>query len=192
MFDYTATQRIWMVNTDPDNIQIIEMQSGQVLSAREGSTFRPFVSFKMAYLAAKAIDPEWKGPFDNELIEAQFEAEDTVRTYINDFAKRFTDPYPVGEVARWSDKERIAQLHANGTPQDEIIEEATAGGIEPDDLAQIILEKATLYKAVLAKIAGLRKSTLIAIENTTDVDEIMPIMMEAMEIAEAYAAELGV
>lgn len=114
--------------------------------------------------------------------------------WINTFTSELTGNVPAVEPLSWPVKEVAARAYLDGSPdafQSALIEtEAAITGEEPATLAQNIIGKAVLYRAVVARITGLRRKTEAAID-ASPVEHYEAILAAAIAGAEEQKAALG-
>ena len=116
--------------------------------------------------------------------------------WIAGFTAAVTGPVPVDERLSWDAKEADARAYIAETAtaaQTAMIEdEAAITGEVPADLAAIIIAKADTFRAVVARVAGLRRKTIAAIDAVTDPADYETVLLAAKDEAEAMAASLGI
>ena len=119
--------------------------------------------------------------------------------WINDFAKNITGDIPRDEQLSWSLKEpaAIAILASTATVQQTelIADEAAITGETNAELAAAIIAKATVYRRVVSRMAGLRRGTqaaLVAADINSNPSAYDDILAAAKTQALAMATALGI
>jgi hypothetical protein len=116
--------------------------------------------------------------------------------WIAGFTATVTGPVPVDERLSWDAKEQAARAYvaetADAAQTSMIEDEAAITGEVPADLAAIIIAKADTFRAVVARVAGLRRKTIAAIDAVTDPADYETVLVSAKAEAEAMAAALGI
>ena len=99
-----------------------------------------------------------------------YSAKRAVSLFISRLVEDITGTIPTEEKLSWTVKENAAKAIVNGVNTDEeyalISGEAELTGETVLDLANKIVAKASLYRSVVAKVAGLRRSTYTELENS--------------------------
>jgi|GEM_PF-1091947 len=115
--------------------------------------------------------------------------------WANNFTAAVTGPVPIDERLSWDAKEAAARAYiaeTADTAQTAMIEtEAAITEEGPASLAAIIIAKADTFRAVVARVAGLRRKTIAAIDAVVDPADYETVLLSAKAEAEALAAELG-
>lgn len=118
-------------------------------------------------------------------------AQAKVLAWATEFGARFTAGYTVEEVASWGTKAAAARAHLAGEDQPIIIAETEVTGEDPADLARTILAAAELYQAIVARITGLRRATMAAIDAAETAEAVEAALTAALASARGLAAQLG-
>lgn len=116
--------------------------------------------------------------------------------WITSFTQSVTGPVPIDERLSWDAKEAAARAYVAQTAdlsQTAMIEdEAAITGEVPAALAAIIIAKADVFRAIAAKVAGLRRKTITAIDAVTDPANYEVVLVAAKAEAVTLAASLGI
>lgn len=112
--------------------------------------------------------------------------------WIEEFTQQFTREYAGAEVSAWSRKAEAARAHTLEAPQAIIVQEASVTEETPEALAQTIIAKADLFEGVVARVTGLRRKTVWAIDAAETAEALPGILSDAQTAALALAAELGI
>ena len=127
-----------------------------------------------------------------EVIETlRAEAKARVLNWAATFGRQFTAGYTAEEVAAWSAKAAAARAELAGTPQPMIAAEAEVTGEIPAALAATILARAEVYETIVARITGLRRATMAAIDAATTAAEVDEALADALARAQAMIAALA-
>ncbi|MDP4033640.1 MAG: hypothetical protein Q8P60_12455 [Pseudorhodobacter sp.] len=146
------------------------------------------------YTLAEA--PPRPAPAPPSLDEVKASARAAMLAWINDFTAIFTVDTPADERLSWDAKEAAAaaQIAGNADPRQVALlaDEATITGETVDNLALLILANADLYRAVIARVSGLRRTTRVAINAAESPEAVQAVLDAAKARALALAASLGV
>ncbi len=116
--------------------------------------------------------------------------------WITAFTASVTGPVPIDERLSWDAKEAAARAYIAQTAdaaQTAMIEDEAAITQEvPAELAAIIIAKADVFRAIAAKVAGLRRKTVTAIDAVTDPAIYEVVLVAAKAEAVTLAASLGI
>lgn len=116
--------------------------------------------------------------------------------WIDGVTAKITGPVPADERLSWTEKETAARAIVASTADqrqtDLIGAEAAITGETVSDLAAKIIAKADVYRAVVARIAGLRRATAAALDAESDPANYETILAAAQSQAVAMAAQLGI
>lgn len=118
---------------------------------------------------------------------------------VNEFAQSFTEgvtgPVPLDEKLSWDAKEAAAKavIAGNATAEQQSLldDEAELTKEATLDLANIIKNKAKLYRQVVSRVAGLRRALTAQIEAETDPYKYEAILLAGQVQAADLAKELG-
>lgn len=115
--------------------------------------------------------------------------------WIDTFLAGIVGNVPADEKLAWPQKEAAAQAVADGvaSPAQEalIADEALITGETLADLADLILTKATIFRAVVSRVSGLRRKIEAALEAEPDPFKYEQILEDGRAVALAMAVELG-
>ena len=115
--------------------------------------------------------------------------------WIDEFTAGVTGAVPKDEKLSWDAKEAAAKAHQAGTADAEqtalLQGEADLTGESLADLSTAIITKATTFRTVVSKVAGLRRSMGVAIDAESDPYQYEIILNNGKTQAEAMAAALG-
>ncbi len=116
--------------------------------------------------------------------------------WIDQFMAKITGQVPSYERASWPSKAEAARAFVAGTARSDqtamIEAEAGASTRTPEELANVIVARATSYETVIAKAAGLRVKLDTDIEAETDPFQFKTILENGKAQALALATELGI
>lgn len=116
--------------------------------------------------------------------------------WVTDFTAMVTGPVSIDERLSWDAKEAAARAYIAETAdaaQTAMIEnEAAITTEDPADLAAIIISRADTFRAVVARVAGLRRKTIAAIDAVIEPAEYEAVLVAAKTEAIAMAAALGI
>jgi hypothetical protein len=116
--------------------------------------------------------------------------------WIAAFTASVTGPVPIDERLSWDAKEAAARAYVATTAdtlQAAMIEgEAAVTGEDPATLAAIIIVKADAFRAIAAKVAGLRRKTVTTIDAVKDPADYEVVLLTAKAEAVVLAASLGI
>lgn len=116
--------------------------------------------------------------------------------WASDFMASVTGPVPIDERLSWDAKEAAARAYVAETAdaaQTAMIDgEAAITGEVPADLAAIIIARADTFRAVVSRVAGLRRKTIAAIDAVTDPADYEVALAAAKAEAITLAAALGI
>jgi hypothetical protein len=118
---------------------------------------------------------------------------------VNEFAQSFTEgitgPVPLDEKLSWDAKEAAAKAVIAGTATAEqqslLDDEAALTSETTTDLANTIVAKATVYRQVVSRVAGLRRVLTTQIEAETDPYNYEAILLAGQTQAQQLADSLG-
>lgn len=125
------------------------------------------------------------------LEEARAYAHRCLRNWVERFLQRFTDGVPSAEIASWPAKAERARSYLAGSPSQMIETEAHLRGVTPKQMAEQIVAKSDAYETIIAAVSGLRSTTQSAIAAAETPEEIDAVIKNAMTIAEAMKAQMG-
>lgn len=115
--------------------------------------------------------------------------------WLDGFTAAVTGPIPIDERLSWDAKEAAARACIAETAdvaQTALIEEEAAVAEEdPADLAALIITRADTFRAVIAKLAGLRRKTMAAIDAVSEPSDYETVLLAAKAELEAIATALG-
>ena len=115
--------------------------------------------------------------------------------WIDEFTAGVTGAVPKDEKLSWDAKEAAAKAHQAGTADAEqtalLQGEADLTGESLADLSTAIITKATTFRTVVSKVAGLRRAMGTAIDAESDPYNYETILVNGKTQAEAMAAALG-
>lgn len=115
--------------------------------------------------------------------------------WVDEFTAGVTGPVPKDEKLSWDAKEAAAKAHLAGTADAEqtalLQGEADLTGESLNDLSTAIITKATTFRAVVGKVAGLRRAMTTAIDAESDPYGYETILNNGKAQALAMAAALG-
>ncbi len=127
-------------------------------------------------------------------------AKGRVVSFADALSEQITGPVPASEKLGWDKKEQAARAHLAGTATGAHTamlkgELDAAGGLDTglDDLAEKIIAKADFYAVAVARIAGIRRRTMAALDalgNSPTQAEIDATLAAAKADAEAAFAAL--
>lgn len=112
--------------------------------------------------------------------------------WIEEFLKQFTAGVPVAEIASWTRKSDAARAHLGGsaaTPM--LLAEAALTGETTAVLAAKIAAKATAYELIIARVTGLRRATIVAIDAAHTPEAVEVALQAALAAASAMITEMG-
>ncbi len=142
----------------------------------------------------KEFKPQRTGP----QYRTHKEALAALTSYVDEFAASVTGKVPIDEKLSWAAKEVAAQAVSDGVQTADQLkllkDEADLTGETPQALAATVLAKASVYRSVVSRIAGLRRVTTTAIEaadRNADPNVYDTILAGAKTQAESLAASLG-
>ena len=129
------------------------------------------------------------------------EAKAAMIAFIDRFTLSVTGPVPQDEKLSWDAKEQAAEAIIAETAtakQTKLIQdEADITGETAETLSATIVAKATAYRSVVSRVAGLRRATEAAIDaeaakTTPDPFQYEIILENAQTTAATMAADLGI
>lgn len=116
-------------------------------------------------------------------------------SWIETFVSPLVSGAPLEERLSWPTKEIAARDYLAGTasPEDVAFIEAEAEimGEDPTELAELILDRATTFRAVASRIAGLRRKLTAAFIAEPDLYAFDAIFAAGKDEAEAMVIDLG-
>ncbi|MDP1668602.1 hypothetical protein [Phaeovulum sp.] len=126
-------------------------------------------------------------------IKASAQAE--MLAWVDNFTAIFTADTPIDERLSWDAKEAAARAWLAGTATAEqealLRAEAEITGESTDNLALLILANADLFRAVIGRVSGLRRTTSDAINAAETPEAVQAVLDAAKAQALAMAAALG-
>lgn len=130
------------------------------------------------------------------LAAAKAHGQAAMLAWISDFTAQFTGDTPLDERLSWDAKEAAARAQIAGAADAQqaalLADEAALTGETVDNLALLILANADLYRAIVARVAGLRRLTRDAINAAETPEAVQAVLDGAKAQALALAAALGI
>lgn len=124
--------------------------------------------------------------------DAKAEAKAKVVAWASAALAPFTSGYPSEEVVAWGSKLAAARKVLAGAAEPLISIEAQALGVPATALAAKVVEKGSLYEAIVALASAIRGKTHAAIDAAASANEVDAVLASAMDEATATLASLGV
>jgi hypothetical protein len=126
------------------------------------------------------------------LARAQQAAVLRMKDWLDAFLRPFTTGLPMEEVSSWTRKSEAARAHlAGANPHPMLLAEAEVTGETSELLASKIAALADTYEIIIAKVTGLRRMTLAAIQSATTTAAVETAIQSALVTATVMAAEMG-
>lgn len=152
--------------------------------------------YRQAVAAWEAIDGNDRQPY---VAKPTYPTQAIALQAVNEFAQSFTEgvtgPVPLDEKLSWDAKEAAAKavIAGNATAEQQSLldDEAELTKEATLDLANIIKNKAKLYRQVVSRVAGLRRALTAQIEAETDPYKYEAILLAGQVQAADLAKELG-
>lgn len=177
------------------------LENGGITAEINGEVY-DFIPDDMKYLPRRLVRDHWEA--DGRVI-APYVANPTYPTQaaalqaVNEFAQRFTEgvtgPVPLDEKLSWDAKEAAAKavIAGNATLEQQSLldDEAALTSETTADLANVIVTKATLYRQVVSRVAGLRRALTVQIEAEVDPYKYEAILQAGQAQAAQLTASLG-
>lgn len=146
-----------------------------------------------AQIEALFSSDEYKNPPKYKTAEA---AKTAVIDWIEEFTSAVTGPVPFDERVSWTAKEAAARAYISGSADvahvSMIEGEASVTGEDPAGLAAIIIAKADAFRGIVAKVAGLRRKTMAAIDAVEKPSDYETVLDSARAEAANLAAGLNI
>ncbi len=123
---------------------------------------------------------------------AKATARNRMTDWLEVFLRQFTAGVPAAEIASWTRKSDAARAHLGGAlAAPMLLAEAALTGETTPVLAAKIAAKANAYEVIIARVTGLRRATLIAIDEATTPAAVEAALQAALQAATAMITELG-
>jgi hypothetical protein len=131
-------------------------------------------------------------PPEELLARAQQAAVLRMKDWLDAFLRPFTTGLPMEEVSSWTRKSEAARAHlAGATPHPMLLAEAEITGETTELLASKIAALADTYEIIIAKVTGLRRMTLAAIQTAATPEEVEVAVQAALASATVLATDMG-
>jgi hypothetical protein len=115
-----------------------------------------------------------------------------MKDWLDAFLRPFTTGLPMEEVSSWTRKSEAARAHlAGASPHPMLLAEAAITGETTELLASKIAALADTYEIIIAKVTGLRRMTLAAIQTAATPEDVEVAVQAALASATVLAADMG-